>query len=121
MTRQEPACAGCSLSYKIIHAVSAEILGARRGDATAAADESTIAMTKKPIYVRGSAIRVGVETSPSRREALRCFFSARDLEKQLKVEYIFTICSRSLEIWCDAGIQRIGWWQRGEALWRWSP
>lgn len=100
------------------HAVSAEVLGAREGSAKAIADES---MNKKPIYVRGVAIRVGVEISPSRREALRSFFASRDLVKQLNGDYNSTICSRSLEIWCDAGFHRLGWWQRDEALWRWSP
>lgn len=103
------------------HAVSAQVLGARFGDTKSIADESTIAITKCPIFARVLPIRVGVETSPTRGEALRDFFEARDLLRQMNAVYNFTICSRSLEVGCDAGVQRIGWWQLDEALWRWSP
>lgn len=49
------------------------------------------------------------------------FFEARELAEELSRGYEFAVCSRSLELWDENGMLRIGKHHRGDGEWRWLP
>lgn len=91
------------------HSISAEVLAAGPHDVNMLLDTINIKLKKEPVLVRGHEINGALETSPSRKQALRSFFEARDWVRGLNPAYKFEECARSLELWDETGCVKVGW------------
>lgn len=101
------------------HSVSAEILAASYNDTKRICDLVNLELQRRPIRVRNVNIKGAVETSPARRRALRAYFEARELVRQMNVGYIFEECARSFELWDNSACVRLGFYdrKREEGIW----
>lgn len=83
-------------------------------------DNINIRLKRDPLLVRGFEVKGALETSPSRKQALRSFFEAGDWVRGLNPPYNFEECARSLELWGKAGCVKIGWHHKQENEWQWD-
>lgn len=98
------------------HSVSAEIMAANQNDTKRICDLVNL----EPIRVRNIDIKGTVETSPKRRRALRAYFEARDIARQMNVGYVFEECARRLEVWDSSACVRLGAYDRRTDEWIWD-
>lgn len=105
--------------FILSHSLSMEVLNASPMDSKRLADIVNMALAEHPVEVRGSRVRVAVESSPARRRLLQIWHLQRDLIIGLNGDNV-TKCERALEIYNKIGMVRIGHIGRSSATWVWN-
>lgn len=82
------------------------------------ADLLAMNLAADPITVRDKIVKIGMDTSPQRRKALRAYYQACD-DIAIPNDYSFTYCDMALEIWCKDGLWKVGSYDRHTEEWEW--
>lgn len=97
------------------------MLAPQSWEANNIADQWHLQMAKAPIEIREKKVRAACKTSQGRRVTVKAYHAAKELMIELTPAFGFAFRIRYLDVWGATGLVRLGWWQRDEQCWRWSP
>lgn len=97
-------------------AVRFECLDANDNQCKAWSDNLNKNINQARWKIKEKEVKGAVETSPSRRTAVRAFFDARDDLRALNKNEVFQECRRALELWDRTAMIRIGYYNKTPRL-----